>query len=74
MAPEDIHGPWQAPADSSWGRKNQYRPSIFRNKEESCRNIHMVDIDGLRSTVCQAGHLNTVMHMSVLLALEHWEN
>jgi hypothetical protein len=29
---------------------------------------------GSRSTICQAWHLNTVMHMSFLLALEHRAN
>ncbi len=74
MAPEDGRGPRRALADSSRGRRNRYRSSMFRNRGHSCRNIHMVDIDGARSTISQEGHLNTITHMSVLSALEHWAN
>ncbi len=34
----------------------------------------MVDINGACSTISQAGHLNTITHMSILLALEHQAN
>jgi hypothetical protein len=34
----------------------------------------MVGIDGACSTIIQAGHLNTITHMSILSALEHWAN
>jgi hypothetical protein len=47
---------------------------MFGNSGEFCRNVHMVDIGGLRLTICQAEHLNTVRHMSILSTLEHWVN
>jgi hypothetical protein len=74
VAPKDRHGPQRALADSSRGRKNRYRASLFRNRGESRKNIHIVETDGMHSTIHQAGYLNTVTHKSVLLALEYWAN
>jgi hypothetical protein len=73
MAPKDGCNPWRGPADSSQGRKID-KSSLFRIRGESCRNIHMVDINRINSTIHQAGHLNTVTHMLVLSAFEHQAN
>ena len=43
---------------------------MFRNRGDSTRVINMLDIDGMRTTARQPGHLNTITHMSVLSALE----
>ena len=45
---------------------------MFKNRGDSIRQIHIVDTDGSCLTISQAGHLNTIMHKSILLALEHW--
>jgi hypothetical protein len=34
----------------------------------------ILDVDGLSSTILQAGHLDTVKHTTVLKALEHQAN
>jgi hypothetical protein len=47
---------------------------MFRNRGNSSRTINCVDIDGVRMIYRQAGHLNTITHMSVLSALEHRAN
>jgi hypothetical protein len=47
---------------------------MFRNRGDSCRNIHVVDNKGNPLIISQAGHLNTIRHMSILSALEHWAN
>ena len=54
MAPKDEHGHRRAPADSSRGRKNWYRASLFRNRGESCRNIDIVETDRRHSSVLSA--------------------
>ena len=74
MALKDGCSPRRAPANSSGGERNRYRSSSFQHREESCRNIHILNVDGTRSTVLQAGHLNTVKHTTVLKALEHRAN
>ncbi len=47
---------------------------MFRNRGNSTRVINMLDIDGMRTTAWQPGHLNTITHMSVLSALEQRVN
>jgi hypothetical protein len=47
---------------------------MFRNRGNSTRVIDMFDIDGMRTTERQPGHLNTITHMSVMLALEQRVN
>ena len=47
---------------------------MFRNRGNSTRTINCVDVDGVRTIHRQAGHLNTITHMSVLSALEHRAN
>ena len=74
VALKDGRGPRRAPVNSSRGKRNRYRSSSFRNREDSCWSIHILNVDRARSTILQAGHLNTVKHTTVMKALEHWAN
>ena len=70
----DRRGPRRAPANSARGKRNRYRSSKFRNREDSCWEIQLLDVNGVRSLTQLDGHMNTVMHTTVLKALEQRAN
>jgi hypothetical protein len=70
-AQSDTRGPRRAPADSSRGRRNRHRSSLFRNRGKSVRSINLIYNDGSCATTTHQGHLNTITHMTVLKALEY---
>jgi hypothetical protein len=67
----DTRGPRQALADSSRGRRSQHRSSMFRNWGELVRNINLIYSDGSRAFISQPRHMNMMLLVTVLKALEY---
>ena len=74
MALGDRRGLCRAPAYSARGKRNRYRSSKFCNRDDSCREIQLLDVNGVRSLTQLDGHMNTVTHTLVLKALEQRAN
>ena len=55
---------------STRGRRNQRRASNFRTRQETTRQIRLIDLQGNEQFINQQGRMNIKKHQSVLSCLE----